>query len=326
MTFRLNTTQLSLTYPQCPLEKELVLTKLCDTLPVANYIVAQEKHASGEDHLHVYLKLSRKVNLKNPDRLHLTHDGRTWKGNYQSTRNPKKWAAYCTKEENYLTNMDLSSFDSNENVWIRAKDLAEGGDLREATDLLENDPKSARDMLIHGEAIRRNLNAKKRRNLTILYDLEDFNLDWNWDVTKTLILTGPTATGKTALAKALLPLALMASHIDAIKSYDSTRYEGIIFDDMAFTQWPREAQIHLADTAEDRDIHCRYVNATIPAGTPRIITSNRQPWEVLDIDDDAINRRCFCVKVNSVGNYEIINKRPPVPGSSFHPSYVPNRS
>ena len=109
-------------------------------------------------------------------------------------------------------------------------------------------------------------------------------------------MSGPTNAGKTALAKALLPNALFISHIDGLKGYNDL-YEGIIFDDMTFLHYPRESQIHLVDTGEERDIHCRHTNGRIPANCPRIITTNRAVREVLLIEDPAIHRRVVCWEV-----------------------------
>lgn len=60
---------------------------------------------------------------------------------------------------------------------------------------------------------------------------------------------------------------------------------------MSFHHLHREAQIHLVDVAEDRDIHIRYAVAHIPAGMPRIITTNKPEGEILWTHDPAIARR-----------------------------------
>jgi hypothetical protein len=81
---------------------------------------------------------------------------------------------------------------------------------------------------------------------------------------------------------------------------------GIIFDDMAFEPMPggkqfmtREEKIHICDTGETSHIRVLYGFATIPAGTPRILTSNRSPIDIIDVSDPAIRRRVQVVSVTS---------------------------
>lgn len=89
--------------------------------------------------------------------------------------------------------------------------------------------------------------------------------------------------------------------------YDPDYHFGIIFDDMNFSHLHREAQLALLDTYEDRQIHIRYTVAEIPAGTPRIITTNLPPGNILALQDEAICRRTYCVLMKGLGVYEPIN-------------------
>nr|WQA30159.1 MAG: rep protein [Cressdnaviricota sp.] len=96
-----------LTYPQCPLEKELVL-KLLEPLGIKEYVIAEEKHQNGDPHVHCYIKLKSKVRFK-PNYFDLVDLGTTYHGNYQSVRNYDNVVAYCTKEENYISNVDVKA-------------------------------------------------------------------------------------------------------------------------------------------------------------------------------------------------------------------------
>jgi len=107
------------------------------------------------------------------------------------------------------------------------------------------------------------------------------------------------------LAKALLPRALMTSHVDLLRTYQSNSYHGIILDDMSFTHLATEHQIHLVDREDDRQIHCRYGVAQIPAHTPLIITSNRHPTQVVSLHVPAIERRCTCMLMVSPSEYSL---------------------
>lgn len=86
--------------------------------------------------------------------------------------------------------------------------------------------------------------------------------------------------------------------MDVLRSFRAGYHKSIIFDDMAFSHLPREAQIHITDTSDEAHIHCRYGYAIIPAGVQKIFTANIYPFLV----DPAIERRLYKIKVQG---YEI---------------------
>lgn len=245
------------------------------------------------------------MNFKNPKCLDLcSESGPIYHGNYRSCRSTDAVKQYCTKEGTFLTNLDPSTL-LKKNVWLEARTLARETSLTAAISHLEGTPQGAMQLTLNGDRILRNLQVLTKKPLRVDHPLTSFSVP-TWDRTKTLILTGPTNAGKTALAKALLPNALFISHIDGLKNF-STLYDGIIMDDMTFTHYPRESQIHLVDTAEEREIHCRHTNGRIPADVPRIITTNRNPSAVLFVDDPAIKRRIVCWEVidhNTITEFE----------------------
>lgn len=252
----------------------------------------EEKHESGLPHHHVWIKASKQFRLRDPRVL----DIRGKHPNIQKVKCTQAVVRYIAKDDqDLLTNLSASELDEllhepqakesktkSLDTWIRAREAAKDPTrgLTEAIGILEADPKAARDLTMN-PGIMNNLKALHRKPMLIKHGLEEFNLTVEWDRTKLLILQGPTNMGKTSLAKALLPKSLMVRHIDLLRQYDPTTHHGVILDDMAFNvegkgKWFREAQIHLCDTAEDTHIHARYNPAILPAGTPRIITTNRQ--------------------------------------------------
>lgn len=113
--FRLRSAQLFLTYPQCDLKKEMVLDLLRNIIgaeEIQDYLVAEEKHKNGDDHVHCYFKLKRPVDVTNSryfDLIHVPEDGvpEIFHGNYQGCRGPKNVIKYCSKADNYTASFDV---------------------------------------------------------------------------------------------------------------------------------------------------------------------------------------------------------------------------
>lgn len=106
--YQLNSSQLFLTYAQCSLTKERALALLSDKFmdhDVLEYVVAEEKHANGDPHLHCYFKLGKAWRTRDP----LSLDIAGFHGNYQGCRSAKNVMKYCTKEENYVANIDVAA-------------------------------------------------------------------------------------------------------------------------------------------------------------------------------------------------------------------------
>lgn len=131
---------------------------------------------------------------------------------------------------------------------------------------------------------------------------------WPWDLNITVgthIIFGSPGTGKTEYVKSILPKALFISHLDKLSLYDPEVYQGIIFDDMCFLHLPREAQIHLVDQDNARDVHVRYTTAHIPRATVKIFTTNVGGGRIFALEDQAIRRRVIL--------HELISKCPDYP-------------
>lgn len=129
---------------------------------------------------------------------------------------------------------------------------------------------------------------------------ERFNGPFKWpainDWGTSHILWGPSGVGKTQFAISHFKNPLIVSHADDLKRFDNT-YDGIVFDDMDFKHWPRTSQIHLVDKDLTRSINCRFTNATIPANTRKIFTTNEFDGLIFDLSDNAIRRRVTVTEV-----------------------------
>lgn len=108
--FQINSSQLFLTYPQCPIKKEDAFNYLEQRFVdiIEQILVAQELHKNGMSHLHVYVKLKGPYRSSDPNFADLkSADGRIYHGNYQGCRSSKNVIKYCTKEDNYVSNFDV---------------------------------------------------------------------------------------------------------------------------------------------------------------------------------------------------------------------------
>lgn len=135
------------------------------------------------------------------------------------------------------------------------------------------------------------------------FKLEDFNREpINLEESPVVILHGNTGLGKTQYALAHFERPYLVSHIDQLRDFDDTRFDGIVFDDMSFSHMPANTRIHLVDDECDRHIHVRYSTAFIPAGTKKIFTTNIG-WDIIVSPTDdlaqtqAIRRRVDLVEI-----------------------------
>jgi len=173
-------------------------------------------------------------------------------------------------------------------------------DYTGAVKALKETPLGCRDLLLHPQLKVTLWDLSRPEPVPIpIRDLETYGSVPPWARSRALILHGLSGLGKSSLARSLLPTALFIRHIEDLKKFKTGYHEGIIFDDMSFMgepgtakgRWPRESQIHLVDYDYDRSIHGRYYNTTIPAGTPKIFTTNLSPREILAVTEQAIERR-----------------------------------
>lgn len=312
--FRLQGKHLFLTYPQCGLKKEIALEILRailrqEGIGLAEHLIAEETHEDGSPHLHCYLQLSEKLATRKPRIFDLeSATGETFHGNYQSCRSPSSVMRYCQKEGSYLASETLAkrlAKSASEDLWTKARKAAREEGAQAAMSVLESGGgRIARDLCLYGPTLERTFTTiSPMTSHPCARALQDFALNWAWNSELALILWGPTNVGKTTLACSLLPNSLLTRHLDTLATYSSTRFNGVVLDDMAFKHLHREAQIALVDTYFTTQIHVRYKVAELPKGTPRIVTTNRHPEEIFDLSDPAIRRRVQIVKVQGRGDY-----------------------
>lgn len=107
MPFRLQSKKLFLTYPQCPIDKEIALDLLKEILTnfgPSYIVVSSELHQDGSPHLHAFVALNKKYDSRQPDCLDLINpaDDARYHGNYQGARNAGHSKQYVKKDGNFI--------------------------------------------------------------------------------------------------------------------------------------------------------------------------------------------------------------------------------
>lgn len=289
--FRIQTKKLFLTYPQCGLSKEVVLSILNDVNiaghSILQYIIARELHVDGQPHIHAYLELEKKIDCRSERTWDLCQDGTVYHPNVQSVRSSTAVMKYVTKDKDFISSMVLGN----------PMELCENGQLKEAIDLLWKQKYMM--MLQRAHVIVPNLIKRyKNDDWKPMKPLKDYQ-EVVWDRSKSLVLWGPSNCGKTHWALSQPERMLMIENIDSLRLFKPDYHKGIIFDDMSFFELDRTRTIHLVDICFDRTIHCRYSNAFIPKDTIKIFLTNEQNGAIFcDMEDPAIKRRIEIISVD----------------------------
>jgi hypothetical protein len=132
--YRLSGKNLFFTWPQNDISKEVVMDRLLALFgdKVVFVIVCEEKHQSGEPHLHAVVSLTKRVDwtIRAGHRLDQVANGR---GNYQAVRSLIKTVQYVTKEGVFVAHgVDVPSYleaaktKKNTTQTIMAKRLMDG--------------------------------------------------------------------------------------------------------------------------------------------------------------------------------------------------------
>lgn len=101
MPYRLQATHLFLTYPQCDESPQRLLEFLRDRLDVKHFSIGRERHGDGGFHLHAYVHLGKRCNIRRADYL----DFEGHHGDYQRARAPRTSIEYTQKDGDFITDI-----------------------------------------------------------------------------------------------------------------------------------------------------------------------------------------------------------------------------
>lgn len=277
--FRINRKKVGLTY-SCPVD--------CDDNPITThqeiidflktkgackFLVSKEQHQNGKTHWHAFVEYDKKLNTTDTRYFDLL-------GVHPNIIKPARghgWEAYVAKKGDWQSDYYENS------PWTVAMKLNK---LEECVSHLFQ--KVPRDTVLNMAKIEYAYSKLKPKPVKER-PLMEFTIPFFTDFDRAILLEGKSGWGKTQFALRCFKNPKIVRQVEDLRSLDAT-HDGIVFDDMAFTHWPRQSQIHLVDMDEESSISARYNNVTIPAGMPRIFTFNPDHMPV-DRTDDAIHRR-----------------------------------
>ena len=301
--FRLRTKKFFLTYPQLPNLPDLeeIALSTFESVFITDrkdfkYLISTESHVDGNPHLHVFLEFGLPQGIYSSTKLDLIIDGKTYHGNYQSVRSEHATMQYIIKSvgvDKLNTNIALPIYNNKyfTNVSEHLYEVLVSENEQAAIDVLYT--MYPKDAIQRGSTLLGNLglanmynSSKNESRKAPKYTLADFTeipselVDWlGEDQPLTLLLFGPSATGKTELGKALLhekgARTVFIRNKHALKLFKPGFHQGIILDDLNPDDFSYEELIHLIDQENVSQIKVVYAFVEIPAHTFMIITTNR---------------------------------------------------
>ena len=293
------------------------------------YVIGEEEHPDPADperkiHYHAYLKFTTKVELR--DRLHTTvfdlkgKDERILHPEVQAVKNHPadrervirydmkdgKWRAEL---ETALVNDPQRDQEEEQGEQVDGEAAVGGTEHKEDADAapkwaqMLNKANTVREgmMLLaeqapqiyymHGTRIESMLGKRVGTPEPKLYTLADFNRP-QLDLSKPVVLSGDSEVGKTEFAVAHFDSPLIVRRRDDLKR-GSAGTDGIIFDDVNFSDWSPEDVICLLQVDKPRSLPARYSDAFIEADTPMIFTTNKKAKKIFPRGENSAQRRAI---------------------------------
>lgn len=206
--FQFNSKKIFLTYPQCNLEKQTVLSHFQNeqSFPKLSYaIVAQERHQSGEPHIHVFIEFERPFRTRDPRGF----DINSFHPNVQSARNRLHVIQYVRKHGDVLEHGNINIRSNWGNI------LESSHNKRDFFTLVQQE--YPRDYILNHERLEYFANKHFQHEIEMYTPQRmDFKpnaelIDWyvqnfygpRQERPKSLILIGPSRIGKTSWARSL---------------------------------------------------------------------------------------------------------------------------
>lgn len=274
--FRVQYKQIGLTYSKCPIDKKLLMDTIMEKFEVLDYFAVQESHDPKKDgydpqnpnHVHIWMELAMKPNITNCNAFDYLAGDKKYHCNIGKKN--RSWI------NNYLRKQDKEPYTNIPEGFIG---LALAGNYKGAIQRFRDTyPKEYAISMPRIHANLRALAAPLRESVIFPLSTKWTPPGYDWK-TRSLLLIGPSDLGKTEYLKSYVHHALgktflFVNKLDRLKTYVDEDF--IIYDEAYFPNLTREDVINLTDVPQPRDIACRNSDAHIPAGVPRLFSSNRQ--------------------------------------------------
>lgn len=306
--FRLSAKNLLLTWPQCPVDKEDALNQLRNYFPYENVIaivVGRELHADGNPHLHAYVSLRTKCNIRNSSALDLRGEpGQVYHGNYQAARSGKAAYDYVVKDGDYAVFGEVESFET-----VRQKRENHLAAIEQCT----SEQEFLAYVFLNGLSTSAQIlrpywqNSRRTRLRQAPFDPSSFSelpmfenaLAAATEQDKALLVIGPTGIGKTQW----IIHRFQEEQTIRVTAWDDLRNcaedtKVVIFDDFEFGDRPRRDLLHLFDVPTARSVKCRYSNGLIAPRTQMILIGNSVELVLgTHQEDSAVSRRFLILEL-----------------------------
>lgn len=242
MNFKLRGKNLFLTYPKYDGELEFIRSELSGRflrygLAINKYIIASERHEDGDYHRHCYIGLSDELRYQGKADI---FDVGGAHPNIQTVRSIEKVIKYCSKEDDYITNIPFEV--------ARAKSRAENGTPKKKEEL-------GRELMAG-----KSLTTMVAENPQLIFGFSRLYMDVQiWRLLTGTVLPlegpcgvwigGPSGAGKTTIAATKFGTLYEKGNSKWFTGYDPDTHAGIRIDDIddtwkdvffALKQWAHE--------------------------------------------------------------------------------------
>jgi len=332
-SFRLQTKEIFLTYPQCgDLELNFLrseLEKKLSTYRMKEFVLTREKHEDGGNHIHVFIITRKKTNIENERYFDIEYKDEIFHPNIQPARKAGNVLEYILKfvtgknDINLSFSRGISNRIDEEGAFMPLAQavtaLAESGQIREALLLFKKEKPDF--YMKHHMSLEKSLRGLflKAQGAVAKFDFGKFvmpdgliqDLSLAKAQNKSLFLLGEAGTGKTKFIESycinILKLTpLIINNFDSIKKFDDTRHNAIIIDDICLKGCDRSTVVKLLDSEDITTFRVTYGSVTIPANTPRFILSNIELKDLVCFElDEAITRRIIVTNIGGLKLYVI---------------------
>lgn len=255
------------------------------------YIGQQETTGNGQNHFQFIVGFGGAKTLSNAMKTLQCYT-------LQATNDTAAMILYCTDEKKRIPDTEVITYGEIPQRYSKQRDellktATQLGSYEEAMKFIET--KDVEYYVQHQGQLARYFTSKFDQADVVKYELSEFTQkEIIIPENKAALFIGPTGIGKTQFA-----LAHFKSPVKITNNEDYGRIgpqtDGIVLDDLNFSQWSAMTMLHLTDVESPYTISIKYGSARIPAGMKRIFIVNDEelfwPKDIHPETKKAIERR-----------------------------------